>query len=124
MVAHGAGQDAPLDVAADRDEPLGRLGVRDADDVLLDDRALVEVGRDVVGRGADELDAAVVRLVVGLGALEAGQERVVDVDGPALEGAAQAVAEDLHVAGEHDEVDVLGSTSRAARPRPRPWCPS
>ena len=30
--------------------------------------------------GADQLDAARVRLMIGLGALEAGQERVVDVD--------------------------------------------
>ena len=44
----------------------------------------------VVGGGPDELDAAVVGLVVGLGALEPGQERVVDVDGPARAAAAQA----------------------------------
>ena len=91
VVAHRARQDATLDVAADRDEALGGLRVGDADDVLLDDRALVEVGCDVVRRRPDELHAAVVRLVVGLGALEARQERVVDVDGAALEGTAQAV---------------------------------
>ena len=33
--------------------------------VLLDDRPLVEVARHVVRRRADELDAAVVGLVVG-----------------------------------------------------------
>jgi hypothetical protein len=52
-------------------------------DVLFDDRALVQVGGDVVRGGADQLDAARMRLEVGLGALEAGQEAVVDVDGAA-----------------------------------------
>ena len=123
VVADRARQDPSLDVAADGDEPLRRLGVGDADDVLLDDRALVEVGRHVVRRGPDELDTAVVRLVVGLGALEARQERVVDVDGPALERAAQVVAEDLHVAGQHDEADAAPRRDGAAGPRRRPWCP-
>jgi hypothetical protein len=59
----------------------------DALDVLLDDRALVEVGRHVVRGRADQLHAAVVRLVVRLGALEARQEAVVDVDRAALQAA-------------------------------------
>jgi hypothetical protein len=36
---------------------------------LLDDRAFVEIGRDVVRGGADDLDAALMGLVIGLGAL-------------------------------------------------------
>jgi len=61
-----------------------------------------------VGRGADQLHAALVRLVVRLGALEAGQERMVDVDGPAFQLAAQVIREDLHVAREHHELDAPG----------------
>ncbi len=68
--------------------------VVDANHVLLDDRALVEVGRHVVGGGADQLHAAGVCLVVGLGALEARQEGVVDVDRAAgSSSAAQLVAQ-------------------------------
>jgi hypothetical protein len=52
--------------------------VVDASDPLLDDGALVEIGRDDVGGGADDFDAAVIGLVVGLCADEAGQEAVVD----------------------------------------------
>ena len=48
VVAHRTGQHAPLDVTPDGDEPFGRLGMGDADDVLFDDRPLVEVGRDVM----------------------------------------------------------------------------
>ena len=64
-------------------------------------------GGDVVRGRADELHAALVRLVVGLGALEAGQERVVDVDHPAGQAAAQVVGEHLHVARQHDQLDVV-----------------
>jgi hypothetical protein len=57
---------------------LGVHAVVDASDALLDDGALVEVGRDDVGGGTDDFDTAVKGLVVGLGANEAGQEAVVD----------------------------------------------
>ncbi|BDZ55639.1 hypothetical protein GCM10025870_27120 [Agromyces marinus] len=61
----------------------------DADHVLLDDRPLVEVARDEVRRGADELDPAPVRLPVGVRPLEPREERVVDVDAAARERIAQ-----------------------------------
>ena len=93
----------------------GGAGVVDAHDVLLDDRPLVEVARDEVRRRADELHAAGVRLLVRVRALEAGQERVVDVDRPALEPLAQLGREDLHVAGQHDELDVVLLDGLAAR---------
>ena len=87
--AHRPGEHRRLDVAAGGDELLGGVGVVDAGDVLLDDRALVEVAGDVVGGGADQLDAALEGRVVGARALERGQERVVDVDGAAAQPAAQ-----------------------------------
>jgi hypothetical protein len=47
-------------VAADGGQVVGDVAVVDVDDLLGDDRALVEVGGDVVDcGGADELDAAV-----------------------------------------------------------------
>src|SRR5690606_15498545 len=68
--AHGARQRPPLDVLAQGDEVLDRMRVVHALDVLLDDRALVQVARDVVRGRADELDAALVRLRVRPRALE------------------------------------------------------
>ena len=44
MLAHGARQHPPLDVAALADEVVGRVAMADALDVLLDDRPFVEVG--------------------------------------------------------------------------------
>ena len=80
--------------------------VVDAHHVLLDDRALVEVRGHVVGGGADQLDAAVEGLVVGPRALEARQERVVDVDRLPRQRPAGLVGEHLHVARQHHQVDV------------------
>src|SRR5690606_32596530 len=83
--AHGSGEHEALGVLTELDELLGGVGVAHPCHLLLDDRALVEVGGHEVRRGADELDAAGVCLVVRPSALEAGQERVVDVDRPTLE---------------------------------------
>lgn len=74
--------------------------------VLLDDRALVEVAGDVVRGRADELDAALLGLLVRLGADERRQERVVDVDHRHPELLEELRREDLHVTREHHEVDV------------------
>jgi hypothetical protein len=79
-MAQGSRQHAPLDVAPLAHEIIGGVAMADALDVLVDDRTLVEVARDVMRGGADQLDPALVRLVVGACALEARQERVVDVD--------------------------------------------
>ena len=50
------------------------VAVGDAHDVLLDDRAFVELLGDVVRGRADELHAALVRLHVRVGAGEGRQE--------------------------------------------------
>lgn len=103
----GGGQNLALDITAFVDELLGGEVMIHSGDALLDNGALVEIGGDEMGGGTDDFDAAVVGLVVGLGAFEGGQERVVDVDDLARHGGAQAGGQDLHVAGEHDELDPV-----------------
>ena len=75
--------------------------------VLFDDRSLVEVRRHIVSGCPNELDTAIMRLEVRARTLETRQERVMDVDETALEACAQLGADDLHVAGEDDEVGVV-----------------
>src|ERR1700759_5032889 len=75
MMAHRARQHAALDIAALADEVFGRIAVTDALDVLIDDRAFIEGTGDVMRGGADQFDAALMRLMVGPRALEARQER-------------------------------------------------
>ena len=70
----GAIQHHALELRSDGDQVLGHNGVIDACDFLLDDRAFIEVGGDVMCRRADQLDPARMRLVIGLGTFEAGQE--------------------------------------------------
>src|SRR3712207_8729486 len=53
---------------------LFRSPVVDPGDLLLDDRPGVQVGRHVVRRGPDELDAPVVRGLVGVRAHERSEE--------------------------------------------------
>ena len=92
-----------LELAADYGEALSRQRVIHALHALLDDRAFVEVSRDVMRRCADELHAARVRLVIRLRALEAGQEGMMDVDGAAFEMLAAVRRENLHVARQHQQ---------------------
>ena len=76
----------------------------DALDDLLDDRAFVEIVGDEVRSRADQLHAARMRLVIRLRALEAGQERMVDVDRAVRELRARLLRQYLHIAREDHEL--------------------
>ena len=95
------------------------VAVADARDVLLDDRAGVELLGDVVRGRADDLHAAVARLAVRVGAGERRQERVVDVDHRRADRARKSPRQDLHVAREHDEVERGRRAAPASPPPPR-----
>ena len=97
----------PLDVSPDLGQRLGREGVIHPLDLLLNDRALVEVGGDKVRRRANQLDAARMRLVVRASPLETRKEGMVNVDDASAQLLARPIGEDLHVAGEHHEIDPL-----------------
>ena len=60
-MADRARQHAPFDIAALADQILRGIAMADALDVLIDDRPLVKIAGDVVGRGADQLDATLMR---------------------------------------------------------------
>ena len=76
----------------------------DADDVLLDDRPLVEFLGDVVAGRPDQFHPPLPGLMVGPGADEAGQEAVMDVDDARRVSSAQLRGQDLHVARQHHHV--------------------
>lgn len=107
MPAHRTGEHPPLNVLPELHEFRRVVGVGDPLDVLLDDRTLIEVRGRVVGGRADEFHPAGMGLVVRAGPLEGGEERVVDVDHPAVQRAAEVVGEDLHVTGHDDELGAL-----------------
>ncbi|MCO5555083.1 hypothetical protein L7F22_008623 [Adiantum nelumboides] len=99
-----AGQHQALDVASPSHHVGRGVPVVDAGDVLLDDRAGVEVGGHVVAGRADQLDPARVRLVVRPRTREGRQEAVVDVDRPPRPRLAQVRGQHLHEPGEDDRV--------------------
>src|ERR1039457_563890 len=77
---HRAGEHEALDVAPHALQLASALAVVDADDVLVDDRPVIELLGDVVRGRADQLDAPLARPAVRICAGERGQEGVVDID--------------------------------------------
>jgi hypothetical protein len=116
MGGNSAGEDEALDVAADPLQVVNLVTVADSGHVLIDDRTGVELLGDVVGGRADQLDAALVRAAIRVRADEGRQEAVVDVDRRGIELPQELGREDLHVAGEDEQVD---SRQQFQRPRLR-----
>jgi len=107
MPADGSGEDHLFDVAALFYEVLDGVAVRDAFDALLDDGAVVEDFRDVVGGGADDFYAAVEGLLMGLGADEGGQEGMMDIDDLLGKLFDETGRKHLHVASQDDQFDII-----------------
>ena len=123
-MAHRARQHPAFDIAALADQIFGRIAMADALDVLVDDRALIERAGDVMRGGADQFDAALMRLVIGPRALEARQERVMDVDAAPGQLRRHLVRQDLHVARQHHEIGLgFGRPDPRSRPPARAWSP-
>lgn len=106
-VLNGSSKHIALHVASSVGKLLGAHTVVDTNDILLNDGALIKVAGDEVGSGTDNLNTTVVGLVVGLSALERGQEAVVDVDDATGHGGAQSRRQNLHVTSQNDQVDVV-----------------
>src|SRR3712207_5480324 len=102
--ADGAGEDAPLDLAAQAGQVLHGVAVGDVGNVLVDYRAGVELLRYVVDGRPDRLHPPLVGPAVGVRAGEGREKGVVDVDDGARVGGDELRLEYLHVAGEHHEV--------------------
>lgn len=104
---HSSSKNLALDIRSLLRQLLGIHAVIHTSNPLLDNRTLVQIGSHKVSSRSDNLDTALVRLVVGLGTLERGQETVVDVDDAAGHGLAQRRGQNLHVARKHNELDAV-----------------
>ncbi len=76
----GARKNDFFEIAAFLHEVLEGIAVGDSDNVLLDNGAVVQDFRNVMSGCADQLDAALERLVVRLRADKGRQKRMMDVD--------------------------------------------
>jgi len=94
-----AGEHHFFDVAAFFDELFDGVAVRDADYVLLDDRAIIEDFGDVVGSCSYQLDSSLESLMVRAGTDEGWKERMVDVNEVlGADGGRELGREYMHVA--------------------------
>src|SRR4051794_12636227 len=75
---------------------------------LEDDRPAVDAFVDEMHGNSGNLDAVVERLLDRVDAREGRQQGGMDVDDPVREALDEARAEDLHEAGEHDELGADG----------------
>jgi hypothetical protein len=82
--AHGPGENQSLQFSPLTHHVFDRVAMRDSAHVLFDDGALVQLRRHIMGCGTNDLDPALLGLLVGARACEGGQERVVDVDDASL----------------------------------------
>lgn len=73
---------------------------------LLNDRPLIEFGRDVMRGCADQFHTPLMRLVVGFRALEAWEKGMVDVDHASKQTLRKIVRQNLHVPRQNDEVSL------------------
>ena len=96
-----------FEVPAAADEIRDRFPVTDADDILCNDRALIQIGSHVMARCPDKLDSALVCLVIGARPGKGGKERVVDVDDLLRVLVDERVTKYLHVTGQHEGVDCV-----------------
>ena len=113
VVADAPRKGGALAVAAEAGEIRGGVEMVHPLDLLLDDGAGIQIRGDVVAGGADEFYAALMGLLVGVCTDEGGQEGVVDVDDFPGEFLAERIRQDLHEAGEDDQLDVLGDQQLA-----------
>src|SRR3546814_2292395 len=90
-----------------------------AANILFDDRPFIEIGLHEMRRRPDDLHSARMRLMIGFGALEAGQEAVMDVDAAPRERLRKAVRENLHIARKNGQ---FGAAFRDDRQEARLLC--
>ena len=107
MFFHGAGKHNFLQILTFVDEALHRIFVCDACHILLDNRTCVKLGSHIVRRCTDNLHTSLKGLVVWLCTYECWQERVMDVDDFVRIFVDHVLADDLHISGKNDEVDVV-----------------
>ena len=106
VMTQRAGQNATLNIAALAHEIIRRMAMGDALDIPHNARTFIAIRRDIVSGCANELHAATMRLRIGVGALEARQEGVMDIDAAACKLGTQAIRQDLHVTREHDDIGL------------------
>ena len=80
MPMDGLSEDPTFDVTSLANKIFRTVGMADGFDILMNDRAFIEIRSDIVRGGADHLHATCIGLMIGFGTFEPWQERMMDVD--------------------------------------------
>ncbi len=107
VVADAAGERETFAIAAESEKILGGVEVFYTNDFLFDDGTFIEFWGCVMACCPDQFDSAFVRTLVGVCADERGEKTVMDVHDPAGPAEADIGRDNLHVAGEDDEVCIM-----------------
>lgn len=73
-------------------------------DILGDDRALIQIGGNIVGCCPHQFHAARMGLMIGPRAFKAGQCGMVNIDAPPFQFARQIIGQYLHIPGKNDNL--------------------
>src|SRR5580704_1227623 len=106
MQAHGAAEDGTLEVTSLADHVFDGIAVRDASHFLFDDWTFIQIHGHVVTRGPDQLHSPQESLMVRLCSDEGGEKRVMNIDDATGIVGNEILAQYLHVASKHDQLDA------------------
>ena len=79
----------------------------DAHDVLFDDRAIVQLFGDIVACGANQFNASLIGPELALRSNKRGQKGMMDIEDAVAITGSKFGAQNLHVPGQHDQIDPL-----------------
>src|SRR5262245_21625050 len=104
MPAHGSVENEAFEIPAFLDQVFELISMGYPDDVLFDDRPVVQNFCNVMAGGPNQLDAPRKRSMVRPRTAKCGKERMVHVDDSSRILADECGGKDLHVTGENDEI--------------------
>ena len=121
----GAGKDALLECATFSHKIVNGVTVRDGRYALCNNGTFVEIFRNVVTRCSNQFHATLVCGMIRARTGESRKKGMVDIDNAIGKGLGHQRAQDLHVAGENDQVDfILPKQFDLFFPPAPPWFPS
>jgi hypothetical protein len=102
--SNGIGKGGAFHIATFTNKVFDFVAMTHRRNALGNDRTRVEFSRDVMRRGTDEFDAALMRTVIRLRTGKGRKERMMDVDHPSVPTKRDRFRENPHVAGQHHKI--------------------
>src|SRR5688572_18114635 len=98
MQPNRSGEDQLFQITAPANEIFDRVTMTNPDDLLFDDRSVVQFRVDVVACSPDQFHTPSESLMIGLSPNKGGQEGVMNIDNTVGKCCNKLLAKNLHVA--------------------------